>query len=403
MSKWRKYILASAAILLANELIIGLVIGRMQNEPNPSLIPEQDKMAGKEQVLSPKAKDEEHARPPNVEKREFSQNEQNRNIEVDISEEDEIDGLSNAVISYSEESKVHHISYGGVFGSWLVRTKDRYDAESFHMASRKNPWLRTSFAPNGKECDTRNNNVTYPLMFVPALFEPANCIQDLLFSLLPMASQGRLRDFRAVAVKRPDEYSDDDGTVFVRDYKGDYCTLVLRELGWFQDIVILPNNTCLEDIWVPAFIYHRFPRGWSKGAQSSSSDYIRSEDLPLEKIFFLQQQMWKTFIARNKFLYKGKKGRIIFDSRQGTGRGEWTNAGAIAKLVQEQLDPDLFEVEVVDDVGALTVEEQAALFHSASIMVAPSGSGSIANAIFMRPHAIVYELSCGEPSWVRDW
>ena len=56
----------------------------------------------------------------------------------------------------------------------------------------------------------------------------------------------------------------------------------------------------------------------------------------------------------------------------------------------------------MDDVGALTIEEQAALFQSASIMVAPFG-GSIANIIFMRPNAIVFEVSCGESSWVRDW
>ena len=57
----------------------------------------------------------------------------------------------------------------------------------------------------------------------------------------------------------------------------------------------------------------------------------------------------------------------------------------------------------MDDVGALTIEEQAALFHSAALLVAPQDS-TIANAIFMRPTGVIFELSCGEePSWIRDW
>mmetsp|Transcript_5625 Transcript_5625/g.12803 ORF Transcript_5625/g.12803 Transcript_5625/m.12803 type:complete len:435 (+) Transcript_5625:79-1383(+) len=372
-----KTIVVVVALLLVNEIIIGLVMNGENTDIPEQLVPI---MTSDEHTFSPPNKNTFVA--PDM---------------INVSKADGLDDLKDACLSFNDKSQMHHIGYRGVYGSWDTRTKDRHDRDSFHLASRKNHWLRTSIVYHKKEIPT--TNFTSPLIFIPAIFDHSHCIHDLLFSLLPMASQGKLRDFQAVAVKRPDASEDTPAG----NYTGDYCTTVMRELGWFSNITILPNNTCIDDLWVPPFIYHRFPRGWAKGTQSFSTDYIHNGDLPLESIHFFQQQMWKSFLANNKFLYKEKKGRIIFFSREGMGKGEWTNARAIAKLVQEQLDPDMFVVDVVDDVEKLAIKEQAALFQSASILVAPHG-GSIANIIFMRPNGIVFELSCAdEASWVRDW
>lgn len=108
----------------------------------------------------------------------------------------------------------------------------------------------------------------------------------------------------------------------------------------------------------------------------------------------------KSFIAQNKFLRRSRKTRIVFDSREASGRGEWTNADAVAAEVRAKLDPDAYEVAVEDDVAAMTVEEQAALYHGAAAVVAPQGS-SLANVAFLRPGAMVFEITCGDASWIR--
>ena len=240
-------------------------------------------------------------------------------------------------------------------------------------------------------------------MFIPSIFDPSHCTQDLLFSLLPMVYNGKLRDYQAVAVTRPDTSKE----YHARNYTGDYCTLVLKALGWFQNMTVLPNNTCFDEVSIPAFMYHRFPRGWDEKAGKSATDYFYNGNLPLQVMTFYQQQMWRSFLASNKYLYRGKKKRIIFDTRASMftgdwGKGEWTNANEIAKLIREQLDPEMYTVEIIGDVGALTLQEQAALYQSAAILVAPQGF-TLANIVFMRPNSIIYEISCGESSWVRDW
>lgn len=221
-----------------------------------------------------------------------------------------------------------------------------------------------------------------------------------------------------------------DNTTWAAGSGGDdYCSVVIKKLQWFGNVRSVGNGTCLDDLWIPSFMYHRFPRGWGKGNEehhhreqqhqqqvggsgiggggsgtliSGGNEYIHNGDLPLTMMHFFQQQMWKSFIAANPFLNKNPKPRIVFDSRTSLHRGEWTNAHDIASAIQQQLDPDIFQLDVVDDVAALSVVEQAALYHGASIVVGPQGS-SLANVVFMKPHSIILEISCGEKSWVRDW
>ncbi|KAL7549966.1 hypothetical protein ACHAWF_013224 [Thalassiosira exigua] len=376
---WRSRVPIAVVVLLANEIFVSLIIGwRTTGRLGPGQW--SPAAAVKEQAVSnDPPRPETTATVPNA--TDFAP----RSRDAEISEADH---LKYACLSFSHETKIHHISYRSVQGSAL------------HMASAKNPWLHTSAVPGSKPA-VRPTSET--MMFVPAIFDQSHCIHDLLFSLLPAASRGELRDFQAVAVERP-KYHDDDPH---RDWDGDYCTSVLSELRWFKNITTVEYDTCLEDLWVPAFMYRRFPRSWGKRTaeerERSKNDYIHNEDLPASAMHFFQQQMWMRFLASdNEFRYTEKKLRVVFDSRLELGRGEWTNANAIAVAVRARLDPEAFAVDVVDDVGALPVKGQAALFHSASVLVAPQG-GSIGNAIFMRPHSVLIELSCGEGSWVRDW
>ena len=59
-------------------------------------------------------------------------------------------------------------------------------------------------------------------------------------------------------------------------------------------------------------------------------------------------------------------------------------------------------VQIVDDTGAFTLQEQASLFHGASVLVTPH-SGANANIVFMRPNTTVFEIRCTGSSWVREW
>lgn len=402
----QKFIKVSIAFLLLNEIVIGLFMSWKRTDLNAE---QQHQIAGMMPNIEGRTKSDTiinsthtNLTSPILPADKNDKDSNNNKAMVSPDELDHIDILKNACISYTDDSQLHHIWYRGVYGSWDKRTKDRNDRESFHLASRKNRWLKTYMVSDYLQPDmippiTSTSNFTTPLMFVPAMFDHSLCIHDLLFSLLPMAYRGKLNTYQAVAVSRPNATDD-----LVRDYAGNYCTLVLKELGWFQSITTVPNKKCLDSIAIPAFMYHRAPRGWAKGIHSAN-DFMYDNDLPLPMLHYFQQQMWKAFLTNNKYYYKEKKNRILFDTREGLRRDEWTNAKEIAKLIQDELDPDLFEVIIVDDVGAMTIKEQAALFQSASILVGPVAS-SISNAIFMKPRSVVFEITCGkESSWIRDW
>ena len=169
-SDWRKFIYISVAILLVNEFIVGLIIdwknnpsrdtsdpgvlptiddhkasdvanvNRQVDEKSPVVVPPSDSISVGDSAS--KRLRTQDVRPQNANK----PNQAAAAFKLSTNASD-VDQLKDACISYDNISKTHSISYRGVYGSWMGRTKNRNDQESFHLASRKNPWLRTSHVP----------------------------------------------------------------------------------------------------------------------------------------------------------------------------------------------------------------------------------------------------------------
>ena len=267
------------------------------------------------------------------------------------------------------EGKSQHISYKSLFGSWDYITANRSDHESLNLATKVTP----SFAIVTRVDDEHEvtiENITSvlnvskpsPIMFFPSSPNPAHCVQDVLFSVLPLAYRGDLNGVHAVT------------TLF----SDDYCSIVITALGWFEEFRLVPDYACFDKLWVPAFMHYRFPRGRSRGVYfKNGNGYLHEEDLPIEMLLFFQKEMWKGLLTNNNTLLDaGKHKRIVFETRRGTGRRIWKNADEVVALVRQKVGPNL-DVRIVDNVGALSVQEQAEMFHSASVLVAPhSGSNA---------------------------
>ena len=283
----------------------------------------------------------------------------------------EADLLMSACLRYV--GNIHHISYKNVFGSWDHKTDNRSEHDSLNLATK----TTLSFAKVERafhdlevienitslaqaQWGVLPNSRLPPIMFVPYMRNPAHCVQDLLFSLLPMAYRGDLHGVHAVNVKWP---------------KDDYCVASLTALGWFDEFHSVPDNTCFDKLWVPAFMHYRFPRGRSRDIEFvNNNGYLHKEDLPVEMLKFFQKEMWNGFLLNNSLLDEGKHKRILFESRRGTLRRIWKNVDEIADIIRQKLGTGL-DLHIVDDVGALSMKEQADLFHSASVLVTPhSGS-----------------------------
>ena len=299
-------------------------------------------------------------------------------------------------VCLSSDSRNHHsMLYKDVFGSWDHKTSNRSDADSINIASKV--WVSFNRAIDDEfyETMTSHANVDWglprvpPLMLVIGLPNPSHCVQDMLFSLLPLVYRGDLKGTRAVAVNLP--------------YK-DYCISTLTALGWFEQIHIVHDQTCFDKLWVPAFMHNRFPRGRSRGIEfGNGNGYLHKEDLPIEMIQFFQREMWRSVLANNNpFLSEYNSHRtILFVSRRGEHRRIWQNVDDIAVIVREKLSSGA-TVRIIDNVGDFSLKEQAAIYHSADVLVTPH-SGSNANIVYMRPKTTVFEIHCTGDSWVREW
>ena len=288
-----------------------------------------------------------------------------------------------------------HIKYRNIFGSWDHKTSNRSDHNSLNLATRTMFDVSTVSEDITENISThtltewglQSKNDRPPLILVPRFDNPAHCIQDALFSLLPLAYRGDLRGTRAMTWG---------------DIESDYCLKVMKALEWFDEMHVIPDNTCFDKIWVPAYMHYRFPSGRSRGIyKKNDNGYLHKEDLPIEMLQFFQLEMWKAFLADNASLTdQGGSGMILFVSRRESSRRIWKNVDEIAGIVQQKMGG--VKVHVIDDAGALTLQEQAELYHNASVLVTPHG-GSNPNIVFMRPNTTVFEIHCTGGSWAREW
>lgn len=212
-------------------------------------------------------------------------------------------------------------------------------------------------------------------------------MQDVIFSLLPMAYRGELQGVILVQMESAD--------IRPRD---NYCNHVINALDWFVGHWIVPNNTCFEKLWVPAFMHNRFPSKVRGGlVPHNSNGYLHKEDLPADMLRYLQQQLWNGVGLHNDFDCKNQI--ILIESRIGRGRRIWKDAYVIGEIFQTIYNQ---KVKVVDSFSGLTLNDQAAIFHSASMFIGPH-SGSNANLIFMKKGSYVLEIHCTGGSWAREW
>ncbi|KAL7538766.1 hypothetical protein ACHAWF_006209 [Thalassiosira exigua] len=297
----------------------------------------------------------------------------------------EADLFKSACIWYDSSKRNHRISYASVFGSWDFRTSNRSSDESINSGTRYPAFVLLSGPNVTTMAQPFTRNIMPPIMYVPPIPNPAHCVQDMLFSLLPMAYRGDLHGVHAVTVNRPED---------------DYCVQAISALAWFDDYQTVSDNTCFEKLWVPAFMHYRFPRGRSRGIKFvNGNGYLHNEDLPREMMHFFRQEMWRAAGLEKR---QNDSGILLFESRRGTGRRMWKNVDEIAERVRRELGTQPGDLRIVDNVGMLSWKDQAELYSSASVIVTPH-SGSNPNIIFMRPNSTVFEVSCNGGSWAREW
>ena len=230
------------------------------------------------------------------------------------------------------------ITYRDLFGSWDHKTSNRSDPDSINIAT--STWV--SFSHTDDEINETITN-TYglkklpPIVYIQPMPNPCHCVQDMLFTLLPLVYRGDLKGARTVSLSLPDN---------------DYCISTLTALGWFEQMHIVPDKTCFGKLWVPAFMHHRFPRGRSRGVQfNNGNGYLHPEDLPIEMIQFFQREMWQGILSKSKSEFDGGNNgpkTILFVSRRGLGRRMWENVNAIAEIVRQKLHSESV-VHIIDD------------------------------------------------------
>ena len=311
----------------------------------------------------------------------------------------------------------HHISYKSLYGSRKSNNINRSSDDSMNMATKKSEFFAV-ISRNNDDDDHVIFNETFskyaldvlgiqqsddasllPVMYIPPIYNPAHCVQDLLFALLPMVYRGDInRNVIGVANYYP---------------KDDYCIDILNALGWFHHLYEVPRKTCFDKLWVPAFMHYRYPRGLPRGLQVPNNGLYYEEKLPVEMIQFFQREMWRGLLNKNDTLPLDKEddnnnnnnsnhqGMILLESRRTAKKRMLKDVDEIADMIRQKLPPDV-NVYIVDDVGALSVREQAFLYHNATVIVAPHG-GSNPNIIFMKPNTTVFEISCNGGSWAREW
>ncbi|KAL7508665.1 hypothetical protein ACHAXN_005741 [Cyclotella atomus] len=290
-----------------------------------------------------------------------------------------------------------------VYGGWDFKTSNRSHPDSVNLASFKGPAPQIR-ASQDENMNSWNETASFyaeekggvsasfpPLMYYApfANYHPAHCMQDVIFSMLPMAYRGELQGVTLVQIESEDERPRDN-----------YCNHVIDALGWFDEHRIFPNYTCFEKLWVPAFMHYRFPskvRGGSAAVIFNSNGYLHKEDLPIDMLVYLQQQLWKGVGLHHDPDCKDQI--ILIESRIGWGRRIFKDAYAIGEMLQEKYNRT---VKIVDSFSGLSLKEQAAIFHSASVFIGPH-SGSNANLIFMKNGSHVFEIHCMGGSWARDW
>jgi len=289
-----------------------------------------------------------------------------------------------------------------VYGGWDFRTSNRSHPDSLNLASFGGPApairaskddMRNSWNESASFYAAENWGISGslpPLMYWVAPNHPAHCLQDVIFSLLPMAYRGELKGVILVDIESADIHPPDNTS---------YCNQVISALDWFDGHWHVPNNTCFEKLWVPAFMHNRFPSKVRRGglAARNSNGYLHKEDLPVDMLSYLQQQLWNGVGLHhdsdciNQF--------ILIESRIGWGRRVFKDAYVISDMLQTNFNQT---AKVVDSFSGLSLNEQAGIFHRASIFIGPH-SGSNANLIFMKKGSYVLEIHCTGGTWAREW
>ena len=311
----------------------------------------------------------------------------------------------------------HYISYKSLYGSRKTNNINRSSDESMNIANRKSEFFAVISRNDDDDDDRVVFNETFskyasdtlgiiqqshddalpPIMYIPPIYNPAHCVQDLLFALLPMVYRG---DINRIVIGVANHYPKDD-----------YCIDTLNALGWFHHLYEVPRKTCFDKLWVPAFMHYRYPRGLPRGLQVSNNGLYHEENLPVEMIHFFQREMWRGLLNKNDTLTliiekeddknNNNQGMILLESRRTAKKRMLKDVDEIADMIRQKLPPNV-TVYIVDDVGALSVRQQAALYHNATVLVAPHG-GSNPNIVFMKPNTTVFEISCNGGSWAREW
>jgi hypothetical protein len=163
---------------------------------------------------------------------------------------------------------------------------------------------------------------------------------------------------------------------------------------------------CFRHLVVPKFMRHRFAHDWSSGPNGPGFEYIdRTRDYPQWVLDRLRERLFSACFGDEVAPWDNvppvQYRKLVLYDRQGAGRRRWSNGAEAFHWLESRYGNHFSSmVHVSDEYQLLSPREQAALFHSADVVIAPHG-GALANLIFCRPGTRIIELTDepGTPGW----
>ena len=248
---------------------------------------------------------------------------------------------------------------------------------------------------------------------------PADCLQDIMFALLPTLYASP--QFGPTESLLP---VSDLTFVLTHGHGQTYCHQLLDLLGWFKNArPAQPGPICHETLLVPPYRANRFPRGRQDGRSTTFNLLARGQsplepvladisaaDLPLEQLVWLRDKMVAELeLHRPQGASAGTMPTgenpgytlLLNITREDQSR-TWVNIADAAKNLtayQESFDDEYDSVEVpgsvrvINSLSTLSLIDQAWLFRNADVVIGSHGDWT-ANAIFMRPGTAVIEIGC---------
>ena len=251
-----------------------------------------------------------------------------------------------------------------------------------------------------------------PVYFFYPLPNPAHCLHDCMFSIAleafgdgPGEHNGDKDATKPLPHFQKFLYASLTNTgsaatrwdVFLHEKAG-----ILQPVGeLFRGIDKAAATLCFKHLVVPRFMRHRFAHDWRSVCDVSRFSYIETAPTfyPQYNLRRLQERLFATCFNEPVVAWPDQTpsrrvyAKLLLHDRGEAKRRKWSNGAEAFAWIQRHYDAHFASmVYLSNDYVTLSPMQQARLFHSADVVIAPHG-GALANLIFCRPGTRIIELT----------